>query len=915
MRARRHLLALGLLLACGAADLDAQVRQDTTRARRPSRGVDVAPDQSPEELIRALQALPGYTATTYEGSGARYGADSAVVVLTGPATLERMGQTISADSLLTFDEARGIVCGYGSPVLSGEGQPLEAEQVCYDIERGVGMAIGARTQFTEQATWYVHGERVFTAEDDRLYGGDAEFTTCDLEIPHYHFAAENLKIVNDRLLVARDVTLNFGGVPVFWLPFIVQSLREGRRSGFLTPSFSITDVVQTGSGQRRQISNLGFYWAISDYMGAEAAFGWRSDEWVSSRVLFEYRWLRQFLRGSVNAQNYWRSGGRELTLNTNNSWQPDERTQVQVTGTYASSSDFVREQSYRPDELSRSLTSNAGVNRRFDWGSVNLGANRTQRILQDHVTLTAPSVSLTLQPITLATVPWGGVREELTWLGSTSFSSTYDDRSDELPETRADLSRFGQRDTRLHTVGAQSGIRFGKLSWNTSINGSDNLTEARSLFVLETDTTIAGVDTVFVDSVTALPETTVRQAQWTSRLSYQQNLIGTTTISPNVGVRGEFLQSPATGDELLTSPLSLDVGATLKMDVYGFWPGVGPFERFRHRLSPSISYNYSPEPNLAPADSVFGTNAREQNAIRIGLTQTFEAKRPAEARADTLENQAADATAETPAAGEPRRLDRETPLMLLSISTSAVTYDFAEEGRGGYGFTTPTLTNTLRSDLLRDLSLTVEHDLFDEAPLAEGQTQGDRSFDPHLSGLTANFGFGGDAWLFRWLGLGGDVTESQDDVADPDSVQVDLREEDTDDGIVPGRSGSGAGSRVGAGRVGGTTGTWRATFRYSLRRPRTQLVAGGQDNQQLGVTINFRPTANWSVNWSTDYSITESEFISNSLTLTRDLHRWAADFNLARTQTGNVVFEFEARLSDLPDLRIPYDQRSRPQNP
>src|SRR5690606_35569511 len=102
------------------------------------------------------------------------------------------------------------------------------------------------------------------------------------------------------------------------------------------------------------ISNLGFYWAISDHLGARATFEWYSDNWTSVEGSLSYYWRRQFLQGDISARQYWRAAGRrDLTINTNNSWEPDERTRVQLSGSYATSTDFVRESSFDPRELNR----------------------------------------------------------------------------------------------------------------------------------------------------------------------------------------------------------------------------------------------------------------------------------------------------------------------------------------------------------------------------------------------------------------------------------------------------------------------------------------------------------------------------------------------------------------------------------
>lgn len=908
MRERALVLVAALaLLLVGAAGADAQERPrptptrpvvgDTLRAEAPApdslearptpRAGGAAPQS--DSIMQALSQLEGYTVTRYTGSGARFDADSGAIALEGPATIERQGQEIAADSVLTFDRETGVICGYGNPVLTGDGaDPIQSDQMCYDTERRLGMALGARTQFSQNAQWFVHGERVFTSGSDVIYSAGTEFTTCDLEVPHYHFTAARFKMVNDRILVARDVTLNFGDVPVFWLPFLVQSLREGRRSGLLTPSFGLADVVQTSSRSTRQVRNLGFFWAINDYTGAEAALDWRSGDWLAVRGRFDYRWTNQFLQGYVNARQFFNDdGSRELTLNTDNSWRPGERTQLGVSGRYASSSDFVRRETYDPNELNRTLGSSASLRHTFRNGAaLSLGATRDQQLLAERIETTLPSVGLSLPTISLATAMIGGQPIELTWGGSTSYRSSTDDRNE-----LASLAP-SERDSRRQTATLQSSFRFGALSVSQSVNAGEELLESKPELTIDTTT------------AAPLPEATTRTLNWSTGVSYQQNLIGSLRVTPNLSVQGQYEQSPLTGDEVVGSAVTLNFGANAQADIFGFWPGVGPFERFRHKLSPSLGYRFRPEPSQSTIqDSIFGASTRAANEITIGLSQTFEAKRPAEEAADSSGDAAADDRLADD--GEPRRLPGQAPIVLLSLNTTAVAYDFEAASRGEPGLTTTTITNRITSDLLRNLSLNVQHSLF--APIPAGGSASDREFDLHLEQMSANFGLSGESWLFRVLGLGGEAEAETRREAGLDTAAVeDVYPSETDEALVPGTQPS-RGSQ-GMARVG-SAGTWTAQFDYSLQRPRDRTLA--QENQQLGTRLAFQPTENWSVGWSTAYSITDSDFMNHSLTLTRSLHRWKADFRIMQAQNGNLSFEFEARLDDMPDLRIPYDQRTR----
>ena len=70
-------------------------------------------------------------------------------------------------------------------------------------------------------------------------------------------------------------------VPVLWLPFIFQDMRPGRRSGILIPRFGINDLVRPTSGYRRHVSNIGYYFAINDYLDLQASLDWFSGSYTA----------------------------------------------------------------------------------------------------------------------------------------------------------------------------------------------------------------------------------------------------------------------------------------------------------------------------------------------------------------------------------------------------------------------------------------------------------------------------------------------------------------------------------------------------------------------------------------------------------------------------------------------------------
>lgn len=885
---------------------------DSSRVAAPggptARGVTSAAGQGSlprDSIMNQLLEIPGYSATEYRSNRAIFRADSASLQLRDSAEVQRLGSTLTADSTITFWQRSALACANGNPVVSmpGGGAPISSDSLCYNTDSNVGNVRGFRTQVSDIGVggggeWLVVGEDGFLVRRDpitgeateRVYAHSALFTDCDLEVPHYHFAAKELLAVRGDLIVARSVTLNFGDVPVFWVPFFVQSLKRDRRSGLLTPRFGINDIARQSASYSRRIENIGFYWAISEYFGSEIALDWQSGNYTSLRGSLDYSFRRQFLRGALTFRRFWKAeGGQDFTLATSNGWQPDERTRLSLTGNYATSTAFIRERSYDPRELNRSIASNFGVNRRFDWGTLSVSGNRTQYLSDNAVQQTLPSVTANLNSRTLFPALPGEEKlfSNITW--TANASARVNTRN--ISESMAALT---QQDQRELTASASNSFRLGRLSLSQSANLTDRVVSERTF---ESDT------------IEDLPRVEGRTADWDVQLSYQQRLIATSTLSPRLSLKGSLVRDSLDGT-MVAGPTRLNFGAGLNTAIFGFWPGFGPFAAIRHKITPTFSYTYSPAPNPdARQQRLFNTSAiRETNQISVSLSQTFEARYEAvdTAQADTLA--VADTlSAPLDLAGEPRRRPRARVIRLLAINTDALAYDFVEAREGGDGFVTTRIGNNIQSDLVPGLQLRVEHDLFEMLDVVDPDDPTQvidtkRNFAPRLSNLSASFSLSSESPLMRAIGLGRPTPE--DEGLEEDTASVEFGR----DAIESGEEAL-IGSRRRSTELApsGSVGQWRASISYSLTRPRN-----GEENQLLRGTISMQPTELWSVQWQTGYNFTRGEFSDHVLTMTRRMHDFDANFDFYRAQNGNFAFQFRVELRSQPDLKLDYEQRDLP---
>jgi hypothetical protein len=905
--------------------------QDSARLAAAAEGSRPAASAQGDSVTSALLALPGYTLTEYQGGAADFRAQERILVLTAPqdgrARVAREGMLVEADTSVTFDQTTGRMQMVGNPTFTPpEGDAIQSSTMVYDLDEARGSAIDAETSYTQAgARWLVRGDMPYAAQDSSFMS-HARFTSCELEVPHYHFETDEIKIVGGNVLVARGVRLYFADVPVFWLPFIAQSLSSGRSSGLLTPRFSVNDIVRTSGGYRRRVSNVGFYWAMSDYSEALVALDWFSDTFTSLTASTGYRWNRQFLQGDLNVRQYWQAdGSTQRAVDTRHSWRMDERTDLRLSGRYASSNDFVRENSFNPREVTQSIDSEGGINRRFDWGQLSVSANRQQYLSDDRTEWVLPSANLSLSPITLfrAAPSEASFWNNMTWSGSSSV------RRSTLDRVQPDTFAISQANTVKNAGFVRSNLSIGSLTFGQSVD----LAQDQTLGVPEA-LLLLGDSAAPADLITGAPARDISQSNvnWSTSVNYQQQLIGSTTLTPRLSVTGRMFRSDTSSlaQSFVAAPPRIAFGAQLKTDIYGFYPGVGSFDVIRHKLSPSFDYQWSPE--STPNDlqrQVFGARVLQpQNALAITLNQTWEARR---AEAETPAGSAAPGGAAgqlvdslgmplepvpgagTPVqaaeAGGPRRLPRAQIVNLLALRTSVVRYDFVQADSAGsflQGFETTRLSNQISSDLLRGLSVSMDHELFDDR-LGPDRRIEERRFDPHLSQVNLSFSLGSGSSLFRWLGLfgaGGEGDAPQEPESDGLDDPFDVQGATDESTVIPT---SGSAQRAAPRAASGSVGAWSANFSYSLQRPR---AAGNPSSQMITGMLRLQPTPAWELSWRTAYDVEAGAFNDHSIRLTRDLHRWQANFDFLQTATGNWSFRFEVSLLDNRDLKFDYDQQN-----
>jgi hypothetical protein len=618
------------------------------------------------------------------------------------------------------------------------------------------------------------------------------------------------------------------------------------------------------------------------------------------------------------------------------------------------------------------VDSNSGMEHRFGWGALSLSSTRKQYLNDDRVEMTLPSASLSMSTLTLFGAPPNRARwyNNLSVNGSTRFDRTVRTFAARAADAPFLLSQADQVRT---SASARASTTLGNLSLGGNVRFEENLLQDVPLFwggVPPSQTLRSGPAPYFFSAARSghvaeilLPgELDLRtgervnfataQSDWDVSLGYQQRLIGASTLTPSISIGGAMarVDSIPGAQSFVPGPNRVSMGLTAQTEVFGFYPGFGPFDALRHKITPGVSWGYSPA--TSPTDlqeQVFGARSlRVQNQLTFSFNQTWEARRqeseaPAPSRGrgagspigprgagmeDTPDAEEASAEeegeeveiepeADSDAGDGLRRLPPSRVVTLFGLATSAVAYDVVQAdstGRWVDGFTTTRLSNSVRSDYLRGLDLSFTHALFDEPDFRlRDDPIFERSFAPHLEQVSLGFSLSNRSSLVRWvaqlLGVDADAAEEGTGRAGTRGFSSDEDPFSPADGfdsdrVLPGMGGRGS-IRPSMRREG-----WDARLAYSLRRPREALPGSQLRAQMVTGNFTFAPTENWDATWQTSYDVETRRFNDHMIRLGRDLQEWEASFGFRQTAFGNWSFQFEVALKANRDLRFDHEQRS-----
>ncbi len=146
------------------------------------------------------------------------------VVGQGNVSIDYEGIRMTCDKIIVYTETKDAEAE-GHIVLKTTGSELKGEKITYNFGTKIGTILKARAN---TGAWYAFGEKIelFSNSVYRVING--YITSCNLPKPHYRIFSKSVTVSPEsNSVVAKDVTINVGNIPVAYLPKYHFRLKTG----------------------------------------------------------------------------------------------------------------------------------------------------------------------------------------------------------------------------------------------------------------------------------------------------------------------------------------------------------------------------------------------------------------------------------------------------------------------------------------------------------------------------------------------------------------------------------------------------------------------------------------------------------------------------------------------------------------
>ena len=296
----------------------------------------------------------------------------------------------------------------GKPVFAEGDESYQTGEITYNLKTQKGFI---RNAITEQGEGYVTADKTKKVGDDVLMMAGGRYTTCDdHDCPHFYLRMTKAKVKPGSYIATGPAYLVVGEVPLpLAIPFGFFPFTSSYSSGLIMPNFG--DDYTRGL----YMTGLGYYFAINDYMDLQLTGDiYTRGTWA---VTARSRYVKRYkFQGSVSVNYRWDVTGEKdmpnynVAKNLSVQWSHTQDSKANPYNNFSASVNFKTSgynrsniNSYYDVQANAENTTSSSVSytQRFPdspW-SLSLSMNLTQRTKDSTLYVNLPSLNVNMSRI------------------------------------------------------------------------------------------------------------------------------------------------------------------------------------------------------------------------------------------------------------------------------------------------------------------------------------------------------------------------------------------------------------------------------------------------------------------------------------------------------------------------------------
>jgi len=159
-----------------------------------------------------------------DGDKVEYFEEDGRIIAEGNVSITYGDIVLRCDKIEVNTVSRKALCEGNVRIEQPDGV-LTGERIRYDFAKEEGEIIGGEVK---AFPWFGRAEETGKVGENEYLLRNGYVTTCDLDVPHYRIKAAEIRIVPDKKIVAKNVFIYIGKVPVMWFPYYYHPIIELR---------------------------------------------------------------------------------------------------------------------------------------------------------------------------------------------------------------------------------------------------------------------------------------------------------------------------------------------------------------------------------------------------------------------------------------------------------------------------------------------------------------------------------------------------------------------------------------------------------------------------------------------------------------------------------------------------------------